>query len=221
MDLFNELCLLIVGTVGIYSSGEAPYNLQSLCKLQSLDVGEIDNGIIDDDTERVEEIGRLYIDTLIKSLPTQLSKGLKTICDKEIRVFKTLCSSVYSSRQRPDVAVLLNEVEVMLIIEIESCSSPSSFPNTIRKTILGLIDTIRHFKRYGLHSTSEWSGFTFPKFLKCESVVKVTVKFDLHTFKFWYNLTCINQDRVWGTVRDVLRDNIAQFKKMRNTNNIS
>lgn len=76
---------------------------------------------------------------------------------------------------------------LILPIEIESCSSRDSFKNTICKSVLGLIDTIRHYKRFMLGSVHEWTGFAFPKFKKA-SVVKVVVKFDMHSFHFEYTL---------------------------------
>lgn len=219
VDLFSELNLLGIGSVESYSSGEEAYNLKSLCDMEGVTYGIVDD---DDDTQTVEElyIGKAYIDSIIRSLPGTLTANITTVADTEIKAFKKLSTSVYSSRQKPDIAILASNEHVILLFEIESCSSRTSFQNTIRKTILGVIDSIHHFKGLGLHSISEWTGFTFPKFSKLGSVVKVDVKFDLFTFKFLYTLSHISKGKVREEVIDIFKKNLASFKRIRRVKEI-
>ena len=93
----------------------------------------VDSESIDYDSQRVEEVGKAYIDKIIGTLPSTFTKDITILCDKEIKSFKNLCSSVFSSRQRPDIAIMAFEKYVILLIEIDSCSSSSSFQNTIRR----------------------------------------------------------------------------------------
>lgn len=131
--LFSELSLIAVGSVDYYSSGEGAYNLQSLCDLEGVAYGKFDRGSIVDDPQRVEEIGKAYIDEILSSLPDNLTKDITTVFDEEIKAFKILTSSVYSNRQKPDVGLLAFGWYLILLIEIHSCSSASSFKNTLER----------------------------------------------------------------------------------------
>lgn len=99
------------------------------------------------------------------------------------------------------------------------CSSRDSFKNTIRKCILGVIDTIRHYKTMGLSLTHEWSGLVFPKCLKLAGVVKVhvkfDVKFDITCFQFVYSLAEVKLSRVAEEIRAVFSDNINRYRRIR------
>lgn len=100
---------------------------------------------------------------------------------------------------------------VILLIEIDSCS----FENTIRKAILGIVDTIRFYRLYGTCSVNEWIGFVFPKFKKRAYVIKVTVTFDAFLFKFTYKLDKIKKNNVCHVVREVLKRNVTQHERIR------
>ena len=117
-------------------------------------------------------------------------------------------------RAATDVSVMVDD-NLILSVEIESCSSRDSFKNTICKCILGVIDTIRHYKSMGLSLTHEWSGLVFPKFLKLATVVKVHVKFDINCFNFVHSLSEVKLSRITEELRAVFADNINRYRRIR------
>lgn len=206
-ELFANLSLLGVGEVAEFDSGSSSYNLGELCDSESLTYPDMD----DTNVTKVEELGKRYIDKICRDI---ITSKISSEFDKEVVSFKKLPSSIYSSRQRPDIAIILDGF-VILIIEIDSCSSKCAFQHTIRKAILGLVDSIRFYRLHGLCSMNEWTGFAFPKLKKKECVVQITVKFDAYCFKFFYTLQQIPKNQVRETVRSILKLNLGKHKKIR------
>lgn len=202
-DLFNELTFLAIGSIENHQFDCSTYNLKELCEAEFVTY---------DEDDCVEKTGKNYIDTILSGV----MKDAVSYFDTEIDAFKNLPDTVYSSRQRPDVSVLIRGF-VILLLEIESCASKYSFNNTIRKTILGLIDTIRYFRAYGMSSVFQWAGFTFPKLHKKAGVVKVTVNFDINTFKFMYTLENIAFAKVKEVVSGTYVSNLGNFNRIRLT----
>ncbi len=202
-DLFNELTFLAIGNIEDHKFDCSTYNLKELCEAQSLTY---------DEDDCVEKTGKNYIDTII----SDVMKDAVSFFDTEIDAFKNLPDTVYNSRQRPDVSVLIRGF-LILLLEIESCSSKYSFNNTIRKAILGLVDTIRYFRACGISSVCQWAGFTFPKLHKKACVVKVSVTFDIITFKFKYTLENIVFARVKEVVSGTYVSNLGNFNRIRLT----
>ncbi len=74
---------------------------------------------------------------------------------------KKLSQSVYTSLQKPDITASVLGWP-LLFVEIGSCSSKDAFKNTLRKTVLGLVDCICFYKMCD-NAVSDWTEFTFPK----------------------------------------------------------
>lgn len=112
-----------MGDVDKYVCVSTPYNLKELCAMELIkcdDVGED----IDTYKPKVEEIGKKYIQKIIS--PMNLNVIIHH--DKMATTFQDLPSTVYSSRQRPDVAIITDKIFIILLFEIDSCSS---FKHTI------------------------------------------------------------------------------------------
>lgn len=211
-QLFGELTRLDVGDIEEYETPSSAYNLQQLCDMESVTYDSDEN--MDESSEKVEKVGMDYVSKIVGDIP-----GVLFACDQEAASFKNLPISCYSSRQRPDVSILYGGF-IILLIEIESCSSSQAFINTMRKTVMGLIDTLRWYRLHGTCSISEWTGFTFPKFKKKECVVQVTVIFNPYTFTFKYQFRKIAKDRVREEVKCTFEKNFSTHRKIRDLHEV-
>lgn len=98
-ELFESLALLAPGKVDNYVRDDSSaYNLKELCDREGVPYSGDDDDI-DATSRKVEEIGRDYI----KSVLTE-EQDIKF--DTEAKSFANLPTSIYSSRQRPDIMVL-------------------------------------------------------------------------------------------------------------------
>lgn len=109
--------------------------------------------------------------------------------DKEIMLpgFKQMPMAVYSLIQKPDIAVLVGQV-IILIVEVVSCTRKKAFVNTIRKVILGLVDLIRYYSLID-EKVRVMHGLVFPK--PCENACVIAVKVKFKDFAFFYELRAI------------------------------
>ena len=146
-SLFSDLKLLQVGSIEEFVCTKPLYNLQQMCQREGVQCNISHEADVDDNPTKVEEIGLLYVNHILCGCNGYVASEAQY--DREVAAFNLLPSCVYSSKQRPDVSVMVDG-NLILSVEIESCSSRDSFKNTIRKSILGVINTIQHYKTIGL-----------------------------------------------------------------------
>lgn len=139
------------------------------------------------------------------------TRGKHVVAKNGVAEFKVLPQTVYTNRQVPDVTIYING-HIIIVIEVHSCTKSMSFINSIKKTILGLIDVLRYYK--GLHPTSsgvtQCVGFTFPKLGGQTCVVQVSVEFK--NLQFSYKLKSIPLGEVKDAVLTVVSANHQRFK---------
>ena len=121
-----------------------------------------------------------YVSDLVKGDP-----GLSTLLRQKVTHFAELHPLYATTDKRPDVLIARDGFPLVQF-EVHS----SSFDNTIRKCILGVIDQLRLYRTFS-ENTAECSGFVFPKLTVLQCVVKVTVTWEKNVFS--YSLTCIEE----------------------------
>ena len=142
-----------------------------------------------------------------------LGGGVECRTDEEIPLdnFKHIPVSVYSAWQKPDVAISYGGL-LVIIVEVHSCTKSSSFANTIRKLILGLVDVIRYYSNYDQTVTS-YKGLMVPKLSVETCVVEVTVEF--RQLMFEYSLQEIRKDDFRQTLECVYKENWEKIKDIK------
>lgn len=189
--LFEELSILKEGGINNFEVVEPPYDLKEILHMHNCQVVGRDS----------EESCKQLVEAFLKkrfNFRVASKQGVAT-----------LPQSVYSSRQVPDVAVYISD-HIIEIIEVHSCQKKKSFINSIKKTILGLIDLLRYYKGICPKITKS-TGFTFPKLETKKCVVKVDVEFK--NFLFQYHLECIPLEEVRSSVLAVIHANRQRFQK--------
>lgn len=138
------------------------------------------------------ELGGSQEQSCTKLVKRLLKKGT-IVTDGEVSLanFKKMHIAVYSAWHKPDVAIYVKGL-LILILEVHSCGEKSaSFAYTIRKTILGLVDLLRYYSTFNQTVTS-CKGLVVPKIGTAKCAVEVTVEF--RNFGFYYTLQEIPMD---------------------------
>lgn len=170
------------------------YDLQALCVRHDVELGRSQ-----------EQSCKKLVDRLLK-------KG-RTVTDEEVSLanFKKMHITVYSAWHKPDVAIYLKGL-LILILEVHSCGKKASFANTIRKTILGLVDLLRYYSTFNQTVTS-CKGLVVPKIGTAKCAIEVTVEFQ--NFGFYYTLQEIPMDKFSETLKSVFQYNLSKFEEVK------
>ena len=101
-----------------------------------------------------------------------------------------------TTRQRPDV-VVYQDRKLCFTVEVHS----SHYSTTLKKTIIGCVDTIRLLRNADT-SVSSFTAFAFPNIDTKTTVVEVTVTFE--SLRFVYSLQSVEMQDVKNKIRSAL-----------------
>ena len=133
--MFNQLKLIkgegyIVDTC-LSGRDVEEYDLSDLCKQYQVEVHE-------------DESHELSCMRLVKELLRNGEASYRVNEEIALHNFKSMHMAIYSAWQKRDVAVYQNG-RLILILEVQSCSKRSSFPNTM---ILGPHNLLRYYSNF-------------------------------------------------------------------------